>query len=359
MTSGGIRAWVVLPSVMFVASTHFTWADDFDSFKAAFQQKATAALSADPVNTWDVLSLYVSRAALSDVTAVEVNKADLSLSAQFPQQPISLSPTQLTFPENNISCAPRCQSCGTCNFTHPGGCLCEALRGACIATEAPVLAACVESKAILDQFANAHLGSISFSNVAVSGSFSSPVNINIDPTFANITVNENLSGSAVVQGDANISLDRGTSAVLTVFAYSPCFLQKTIHVNPTPVTVTSSSPTVSMTPAPQGSDDGVEIQLSLQATSLDLKFNVDPLLSIIKDNPSLFVTCPLVAHVGIALGSLDQVFDFNKSISIGSQALPVIDIGQLAITQPGQTTKTKLILKNNALSIGVADASVQ
>jgi hypothetical protein len=205
------------------------------------------------------------------------------------------------------------------------------------------------AKAILDEVAGAHLGEIDFSNVVAEGDIApTQLHIQIDSSL-NPAVSGDVSASGSIAGDADVHLTPLSSV------FTACFPLKTIQVPTTSVQVTAVSPTFSSKFTSVDADDGLEFQLSLQQTTLHLGFTIDPLLHIILNNPSLFVTCPLPTGVGVALGSMDQVFNFDKSVGIDQKDLPPQTIGVLSVQMPGQEVKTKLSSQTNSLAVGVVE----
>jgi len=294
------RVTVILSCVWCTSAIAFAQ-DDFDKLRSEFQQKATTTLGPDSVQTSDSLSFYVSRKLLSNAVKLEFNKSDVRIAAAFPRQTLSPQPkpVDLTMPHIIKSCAPICFNCCDCGLFSPDCCLCDIGRAACIAAEAPVLAACQATKTILDLAAGAHLGSIEFKDVVAQASMDpSPLKIDIDDTLSNATINANLSVRGEIEGKADIHLET------LVSVFTACFTIKPVDIPRTPIVITASSPTFQNKLDPVPSDDGISIQVTLQKTSLHLNFKVSPLLTIIANNPDLIVTCALPSGVILALEQL-------------------------------------------------------
>jgi hypothetical protein len=341
-----IRSLLLLSCFCWISATAFAQ-DDFDKLKSEFQQKATTALGADPIQTWDSLSLYASRKLISRATSVEFNKSEVIIAATFPHQILSPQPQpiHLIMPHIIKNCS--CFDCCDCGVFSPHCCICDGLQAAC-------RAGCAAVKAVLDLAAGAHLGRIDFKDVAAQAIIDpTPLTADIDDSFSTASIKANIKVRGIIEGKADVSLEP------LVSIFTACFTLKPIDIPPTPIEISTSSPTFENKLEPLSTDDGISLQLSLKKTTLNLAFNVNPLLRIIANNPDLFVTCPLPAGVGAIIGAtnqlFNQVFNLDRSIDLEPHSFPPARIGQLSIDMPGRPNKTKLGPRVNPLALGVVE----
>lgn len=325
-------------------------ADDFDKLKSEFQQKAAAALGDDPVQTWGSLSLYSSRKLLSNAAALEFNKSDVSVAVTFPQQALSPQPPTIDLKMPHIIKNCSIFDCCDCGFFSPWCCVCDV-------TMAGPKAACELTKSVLDLAAGAHLGSIEFRDVTVQAV--------LDQTPLKVTISDDLSTASVTTttGDLKVKGTIGGKADIhletLVSVFTACFILKPVVLPPTEVEVTAKVPTFSSSIDSSSSDDGTDVRLSLQKTSLHLEFKNSIFLRALGNNPDLFITCSIPAGALTVAGIIDQVFGIDKSIDINPQSFPPKKIGQLSIEMPGRQVKTKLSPRANSLSLGVVEKTVQ
>lgn len=336
--------------------------ENFDKLKSDFQQKTSSSLGAETMQSWEKLSVYISKKIVSKAVTTAFNNSSVSVSIHIENASIDV-PEPKTYKLKDIDqidCSARCPKCDNDCGGFPGNIPCEAekaaicrpLQATCLAAEAPVIAACEVLNAVKRAAGNVDLVTLKVKNLNGKADVStSTIKLEIDEALTKTTFVSNFDAEARVQGNVNVSV-APLPGLLT--ACSP--VQPTISIPSTKVTVNQKELSFDSTFEPLPTENGLKLQIALQKTELQLNTNISPFLSILRDNLFLFVTCNIAANALTFLGAIDHAFPF-KNIRRYSPSfkLPDFTAGTISIDMPGRATKPMFVPKVTPLSLGVVE----
>jgi hypothetical protein len=322
---------------------------DFAAFVQEYKAKAVPTLGPESVATWTVGSVYISRLFISQSVAETFNKANVTVRAVFPKQSLNPQPPSfnLVMPHIIKNCDP---PCGSCDGGGLGRLACEAGRTTCIATTRPIVDACLVAKAALDAWAGSYLGHVDPYDIELQANMSASalqLAIPADLSRAEMTTNLNVHG--IVQGHANVDLTSLAGA------FTACWPHQSMTIPATGVAISSQQFTAvapfTLTPMP----DGVQISTAIQQISFDLTFDGNPLISVLKDNPQVYISCTLPAGAFTTLGIVNYFMPLKETESFTPDQVTTV-VGKITLDIPGSNRKTTLQMVAPPLSIGVTEA---
>jgi hypothetical protein len=325
---------------------------DFATFVQEFKDKSTPSLGAESQATWDVASVYFSRAFISKSTSDVFNKANVTMQASFPKQTLNPQPPSfnLLFPHIIKNCDP---PCGSCDGSGPGRWACDTGRAVCIVTTAPGVAACLVVKAALDVAAGAYLGHVAPYDIELQANISaSALRLAVASDLNSAQMSTNLNVHGVVQGHVNVDL----TPLAGVF--TACWPHQSLTIPSIGIGVSnpqfSAVAPFTLTPV----SDGIQITTAIQQMDFDLTFDGNPIITVLSQNPQVYVSCPLPAGILTTIGVVNFFIPLKESESFTPDQVTTV-LGKMTLDIPGVKRTATIEMVSGPLSIGLSETQPQ